>query len=648
MKKTKKKAGTRKAGLKAKGKRKRFPDDLKLKIARARVDEEVPAKVLAKQFGVSLSPVDRWARVYRAKGAAAFGGSAKPAPEHGSKLSTLRRIIVDLKQKNPKFGTQRISDILKRFLHLPGSPTTVRETLHEAKLMPEAPPKAIQKRKVPRRFERSRPNQMWQSDIHTHFLTRGTAVYFVGYIDDCSRYMVAMEVFTAQTAANVIGTYRQGRMEYGTPSEMLTDNGRQYTAWRGTTDFERELKKDQVRHIKSRPHHPMTLGKIERFWKTLGEEFLNDTTFAGFDELRQRLRWYVQYYNFKRPHQGLDGICPADRYYGLESEQRRVMAAGIAENVQQLARQGQPRKPFVMIGQMGGQTVTVEAHQGKVQMRVDGQEKDEYTYELKGDDNHVGQQNSNGGEAADVSGNTAELQRADEIAGDIEHLGGETEAAGDMPGTGNPLGAAAQMGEPGAGRDADGPVADAAGDGYAGVIEAGGAVADPAGENAARGPANAPGEASGKHHGTGAGRDDGQDGESVGETGGKSENSEVVHGQAEADDGTGTEHRVEAHGAGHAGAFRGDEGAGSGQAIEREREDVLRVGTENPDGGTAGGHKPCGGAASDGAGPGERTAADGVGGLAAAGGGTIGGAEGTEAIFRVSTVAAGSDRVCAP
>ena len=66
----------------------------------------------------------------------------------------------------------------------------------------------------------------------------------------------------------------RGIAEHGVPREVLTDQGRQYTAWRGHTDFEAELKRQGIQHIKSRPHHPQTLGKIERFWKTLWDELL--------------------------------------------------------------------------------------------------------------------------------------------------------------------------------------------------------------------------------------------------------------------------------------------------------------------------------------------------------------------------------------
>ena len=99
---------------------------------------------------------------------------------------------------------------------------------------------------------------------------------------------------------------------------MLTDNGRQYTSWRGTSRFEAELKKDRVAHFKSRPHHPMTLGKIERFWETIWQEFLSRAQFDSFDSARERIKLWIKYYNHKRPHQGIDGICPADRFFEIQ------------------------------------------------------------------------------------------------------------------------------------------------------------------------------------------------------------------------------------------------------------------------------------------------------------------------------------------
>ena len=112
------------------------------------------------------------------------------------------------------------------------------------------------------------------------FRLGGRNAYLIGYLDDYSRYITALGLYRSQTAEYVIETYRRGISEYGVPKEMLTDNGRQYTNWRGTTRFEKELKKDRVKHIKSRPHHPMTLGKIERFWQTIQQEFLQRSQFS--------------------------------------------------------------------------------------------------------------------------------------------------------------------------------------------------------------------------------------------------------------------------------------------------------------------------------------------------------------------------------
>ena len=92
------------------------------------------------------------------------------------------------------------------------------------------------------------------------FRLAGRNAYLIGFMDDYSRYVTALGLYRSQTAAHVLETYRRGIAEYGVPREMLTDNGRQYTNWRGKTRFEREMQKDRVRHIRSRPHHPMTLG----------------------------------------------------------------------------------------------------------------------------------------------------------------------------------------------------------------------------------------------------------------------------------------------------------------------------------------------------------------------------------------------------
>ena len=225
---------------------------------------------------------------------------------------------------------------------------------------------------------------MWQGDIFT-FRLGGRYAYLVGMVDDYSRYMVGLELYRSQTADQVIEVYRRAVGEYGVPKEVLTDRGRQYTNWRGTTRFERELGKDRVKHIKSQAHHPMTLGKIERFWKTIYEEFLVRAQFGSFEEAQERIRQWVKYYNHKRPHQGIGGLFPADRYFEIQGELRKVMEKGIAENVLEMALRGKPREPFYMVGRMEGQSVVLRAEKGKLRLMVDdedGGKVQEVVYEV--------------------------------------------------------------------------------------------------------------------------------------------------------------------------------------------------------------------------------------------------------------------------
>src|SRR5512146_1041525 len=246
---------------------------------------------------------------------------------------------------------------------------------------------------------------MWQSDIFT-FRLGGRYAYLIGFIDDYSRYVVGLELYRSQTAEQVLEVYRRAVGEYGVPKEMLTAQGRQYTTWRGSTRFERELGKDRVRHIKSRPHHPMTLGKIERFWKTIYEEFLTRAQFNSFEDAGERIRQWVKYYNHKRPHQGIGGLCPADRYFEIQSELKKTIEQGIQENLLEMALRGKPKLPLYMVGRMEGQSVVLRAEKGKLRLSVDDEEDDttqEVVYNLneQGDDHGKDGEDKTGEEKAD-------------------------------------------------------------------------------------------------------------------------------------------------------------------------------------------------------------------------------------------------------
>jgi len=260
---------------------------------------------------------------------------------------------------------------------------------------------------------------------------------------------VGLELYRSQTADQVIEVYRRAVSEYGVPKEVLTDQGRQYTSWRGATRFERELVKDRVKHIKSQAHHPMTLGKIERFWKTIFEEFLVRAQFGSFEEAQERVRHWVRYYNHKRPHQGIGGLCPADRYFEIQGELRKTIERGIEENVLEMALRGKPREPFYMVGRMEGQSVVLRAEKGKLRLIVDDEEGgkvQEMVYEVKageGREDRGGKgREAQGGEAEDGGEKRAEdfgAYAEGEVLGSVVGIDGEVQDWGGLPGVGGGL-----------------------------------------------------------------------------------------------------------------------------------------------------------------------------------------------------------------
>src|SRR5882672_7609621 len=321
-------SGKQKAGA---ARRKTHSLELKLQVLQ-QLKAGAAVSDVCRAFGLAITTVALWRRAYAQGGyEALFPKVPGPAKRQAEAEDPRREAVLALKQANPEYGTRRIRDVLKRFEALPISETEVRRMLHEAKLM-EAPAKTPRPEPGPRRFERAEPNQLWQADIFTFLLRRHERVYVCAFMDDHARFIVGWSMARHQKEFLVREALDKAIAKYGVPKEILTDNGRQYTVWRGTTRFEEELRRQGIRHLKSRPQHPQTLGKAERFWKTLWDEFLSRTVFAHTEDAQRRLEHYLRHYNFQRPHQALDGHVPADRYFRVAAHVRAEIERAVAAN----------------------------------------------------------------------------------------------------------------------------------------------------------------------------------------------------------------------------------------------------------------------------------------------------------------------------
>jgi transposase InsO family protein len=326
----------------------------------------LPAGDFAPLVGLSKHTLYAWKQRFEAEGPAGLADKPKGGP-HGSRLPEVtRRAILMLKQDNPDWGCERISAMLLRGPALPASPQAVARVLHEAGYQAEEVPTHPHPDKI-RHFERARPNQLWQTDLFTFVLKRqNRRVYLVAFMDDHSRFLVGYGLHASQSSALVLEVFRAGLASYGPPEEVLTDNGSQYVTWRGKSAFTKELEKRGVRQVVASPRHPQTLGKIERFWGTLWRECVEAAVFLDMGDAQRRVGLFIDHYNFQRPHQGIRGHVPADRFFGAAPEVLRTLKARVAANALELARHGTPKAPFYLTGQVGGKPFSLHAEGERV------------------------------------------------------------------------------------------------------------------------------------------------------------------------------------------------------------------------------------------------------------------------------------------
>lgn len=321
----------------------------------------LPAGDFAAMVGLSKHTLYGWKKRFDAEGPAGLMDTPR-GPGVGSRLPELtKRTILMLKESNPTWGCQKISDMLLRGPALPASASAVARVLHEAGYVMEEVPTRAHPDKV-RHFERARPNQLWQTDLFSFVLKRqNRRVYLVAFLDDHSRFITGYGLHASQSAALVLEVLRCAIASHGTPEEILNDNGTQYVTWRGKSAFSKELDKRGIKQIVAAPRHPQTLGKIERFWGTLWRDCLESAVFLDLGDAQRRIGLFLDHYNFQRPHQGLDGLVPADRFFDSASAVRQTLQARVAANALELARQGVPKEPFYLTGQVGGQPFSVHA-----------------------------------------------------------------------------------------------------------------------------------------------------------------------------------------------------------------------------------------------------------------------------------------------
>jgi transposase InsO family protein len=167
------------------------------------------------------------------------------------------------------------------------------------------------------RFAAEQPNERWQLDITHWALADGSEVEILNLIDDHSRLCVGSDVLRVFKARDVDHSYRKAAAAYGDPASMLSDNGAVFTGHsrgQGRVMLEITLNTRGVDFRHSRPYHPQTCGKIERFHQTLKKWLRRQPAARTLRALQRQLDAFRDYYNTIRPHRALGRHTPQQAY----------------------------------------------------------------------------------------------------------------------------------------------------------------------------------------------------------------------------------------------------------------------------------------------------------------------------------------------
>jgi transposase InsO family protein len=200
------------------------------------------------------------------------------------------------------------------------SAATIGRYLHRAGLVTPQPHKRPRSSYV--RFQAEQPNETWQADFTHYRLATGVDVEILCWLDDHARYALALSAHDRVSGPIVLREFQAAVARHGVPASTLTDNGMVFTTRfaggkGGRNAFEAELRRLGVRQKNSRPNHPTTCGKVERFHQTLKLWLAAQPDQpATITELQALLDQFIEHYNRQRPHRSLPERCtPADAYH---------------------------------------------------------------------------------------------------------------------------------------------------------------------------------------------------------------------------------------------------------------------------------------------------------------------------------------------
>lgn len=270
---------------------------------------------VCRRYGISRDTYYRYRRRYLAEGIEGLEDRPRKPKTSPAQIPTKVELrIVEMRTTHPRWGARRIrAELAREGIDAPAV-STVHQALRRNGLVAARP---RHKAKADKRFEREISNDLWQIDATRILLGDDTPAWVINLLDDHSRYLLAAMAGPAATTDMAWDVFEVAASRYGLPRQVLSDNGLAFTGRLRSFEviFETNLRDLGVELINAAPYHPQTLGKLERFHRTLKEWLSDEGPAWDLEHLQELLDGFRFHYNRHRPHQGIDDATPVDRYH---------------------------------------------------------------------------------------------------------------------------------------------------------------------------------------------------------------------------------------------------------------------------------------------------------------------------------------------
>jgi len=281
----------------------------------AAIQKETSFSSLCKAYGISRKTGYKWLARYL-DGESLDEKSRRPHSCSGKTSPEIEDLILNERAKHPTWGPRKIKRSLENQEHtgLPCKSTIENILKRNGCISPEASEAAT----AFTRFERSKPNELWQMDFKGDFaMVNGQRYYPLTILDDHSRYSLCLNANSGTSYKEFLPVFTRVVEEYGLPDAILCDNGSPWgNSCGGITSFEVWMMRMGVLPIHGRLKHPQTQGKDERFHRTLKNDLLKRRAFFDLTDAQAAFDPWRREYNEERPHEALNLEVPA-KYYRL-------------------------------------------------------------------------------------------------------------------------------------------------------------------------------------------------------------------------------------------------------------------------------------------------------------------------------------------